>query len=114
MKRDAFEYDSQDDEFEIFAGYNPTGSPERRLLLGILERAILDYVGNDAREAEHAKSWIHSSDTMEDDFSFSWICAQLDLDPSNTAKYITSLPKRGSSRVAPWYSMKEKQENLVA
>ena len=113
MKREAFEYDSQDDEFELFAGYNPTGSPERRLLLGILERAILDYVGNDKREADQAKSWIHSSDTIEDEFSFAWICNQLDLDPSSTAAYIQALPKRGTSRVAPWYTMKER-ENLVA
>ena len=34
---------------------NMTGTPERRLLLAVLERAILDYVGNDEREFEQAE-----------------------------------------------------------
>ncbi|MCB0310812.1 MAG: hypothetical protein KDD42_06240, partial [Bdellovibrionales bacterium] len=37
---------------------NLTGTPERNLLMAILERAILDFVGNDQKEAEEAEIWL--------------------------------------------------------
>ena len=98
---------------------NHTGTPERRLLLAILERAILDYVGNDAKEAREASIWIfgHSEmqDNLEEDaddeakydiFSFRGVCQQLDLNWQNIARIIKEMPKRGNRRVAPWYQQK--------
>lgn len=93
---------------------NETGSPERRLLLGILERAILDYVGNEPKEAREAGVWIFSgSEGGSDDenrdgekdnvFSFAGICRQLDLDPTTIANIIRQMPKRGNKRIPPWY-----------
>lgn len=85
-----------------------TGTPERRLLLAILERAILDYVGNDEQEVAAAESWLF--DDLEnlahepyDDFTFPWVCQQLDLDMFEIAATIKRMPRRGKHRVAPWY-----------
>ena len=88
---------------------NMTGTPERRLLLAILERAILDYVGNDQREVEEAEIWLFGdleapSRAM---FSFPWICDQLDLDIPKIAEKIRSMPRRGDRKVAPWYFSKK-------
>lgn len=87
---------------------NMTGTPERRLLLAILERAILDYVGNDVREFEHAEQWLFGDAprTNLDHFSFQWVCEQLDLDPARISKKIRSMPRRGNRKVAPWYFAK--------
>ena len=116
----------------LYEPANQTGSPERLLLLAILERAILDYVGNDSKEAVAAREWIFGSnepvlrpvpvgtevieidaaqknnDEFENDedtepFSFVWVCRELDLNPKGVAEMIRLMPKRGSHRIAPWY-----------
>jgi hypothetical protein len=86
-----------------------TGSPERRLLLAILERAILDYVGNDQREVEEAEQWLFGDANGEttQQFSFTWVCEQLDLDVPKIADKIRSMPRRGTRKVAPWYFSKQ-------
>lgn len=84
---------------------NMTGSPERNLLMAVLERAILDLVGNDPREAEQANDWLFGDldNPTYDEFSFPWVCQELDLDHRNIAALIRAMPKRGNSRIAPWY-----------
>jgi hypothetical protein len=94
-----------------FEDANETGLPERRLLLAILERAILDYVGNDPRELETAADWFFVAgdgalvQEPPEPFSFIWVCEGLDLDPQRVAAFVRALPKRGNRRIAPWYFM---------
>ncbi|MCB0331232.1 MAG: hypothetical protein KDD70_16295 [Bdellovibrionales bacterium] len=113
------------DALEIFGGESERGTPERNLLMAILERAILDFVGNDQKEVGQAEEWLFEDDKSanEDEvidaadfdsasygytpFSFSWVCQQLDLDRSFVAETIKAMPKRGHRRVAPWYFMKQ-------
>jgi hypothetical protein len=98
-----------DGEFDHIVGQpNMTGTPERRLLLAILERAILDFVGNDERELEQAEQWLFAPERHDrnDHFSFEWVCEQLDLDPKRIAAKIKKMPRRGSRKVAPWYFTK--------
>ncbi|HMO02239.1 MAG TPA: hypothetical protein PKA79_04525 [Oligoflexia bacterium] len=88
---------------------NHTGTPERRLLLGILERALLDYVGNEEKEALEATEWLFAPDNEKNrrtPFTFGWICHQLDLDTADISEKIRKMPKRGSSKIAPWYLTK--------
>ncbi|NMC62476.1 MAG: hypothetical protein GYA55_04840 [SAR324 cluster bacterium] len=101
----------ENDEFGIFDHPNVTGTPERRLLLAILERALLDYVGNDEKEALEAEDWIFSETNPihpYNPFSFFWICEQLDLNIKKTLRKIQKMPKRGTNRLAPWYLTKQK------
>ena len=92
-----------------------TGTPERRLLLAILERAILDFVGNDKVEVIAAESWIFDTEaTIADRFSFPWICHELDLEPGRISNIIRSMPRRGTSRVAPWYMMRNNDAKRVS
>lgn len=99
------------DAFTLINEYNATGTPERRLLLGLLERAILDFVGNDQLEIDEAASWIfanddsaENSDDFADCFSFTWVCEQLDLDSADIREKIRLMPKRGASKIPPWYA----------
>lgn len=105
----------------LFEPYNERGSPERLLLLAILERAILDFVGNDVREMEQATAWMFGGDDelSAEPFSFQWVCKELDLDSARVSAMIKAMPKRGTNRVAPWYFQKDGQvqkhdDNLVA
>jgi len=97
------------DFYNVFGAPNMTGSPERRLLLAILERAILDYVGNDPREVQEAEEWLFNSceNSAKGQFSFMWLCEQLDLDHKRIAKKIRAMPRRGNRKIAPWYFAKE-------
>jgi hypothetical protein len=98
--------DGEGDFSELFGAPNMTGTPERRLLLAILERAILDYVGNEPREVEEAREWIFEPSRSEGgrlQFSFMWLCEQLDLDHRYIALQIKAMPRRGKSKIAPWY-----------
>ena len=98
------------DELGIFDHPNLTGTPERRLLMAILERALLDYVGNDEREALEAQEWIFSELPAPPygEFSFPWICEQLDLIYEEILEKVSQMPKRGDNRLAPWYLTKTK------
>ena len=93
---------------ESTGGPNMTGTPERRLLLAILERAILDFVGNEPKEIEEAERWIFGEldHPSAGQFSFLWVCEQLDLDPYKIANKVRAMPRRGSRKVAPWYFQK--------
>jgi hypothetical protein len=106
---ESFFSDIDRDFDHVFGAPNPTGSPERRLLLAILERAILDYVGNDPREVQEAEEWLFGSldSGHRNHFSFTWICEQLDLETRNIAEKIRAMPRRGSRKIAPWYFTKE-------
>jgi hypothetical protein len=94
---------------QVFGVPNMTGTPERRLLLAILERAILDYVGNNPREVQEAEEWLFEPDPYgsRSQFSFSWLCEQIDLDPEKVTKRVKAMPRRGNRKIAPWYFAKE-------
>ncbi len=94
---------------------SPYGTPERNLLMSMLERAILDYVGNDQKDLKQAEEWLFGSEkNTENDndaeplapFSFAWTCKELDLDPTFVSNTIKAMPRRGKNRVAPWYFTK--------
>jgi len=112
-----------EDSLSWFESPNMTGTPERRLILAVLERAILDYVGNDAQEAREAREWLFGEEFRSGSgpygdpygenfemFSLSWVCHQLDLDRNYIRKQIFAMPKRGSQRVAPWYFKKPESD----
>ena len=97
-----------EDAFALFEEPNFTGTPERNLLMAILERAIRDYVGNSEQEANEAQTWLFDkTDAPQQEFSFVWICQQLDLIPEKISGIIEAMPKRGEHRTAPWYFLKE-------
>jgi len=102
-------YPAIDEEaYSIFDRPNMTGTPERRLLLAILERALLDFVGNDQKEYEEAFDWIFNNVETDspEEFSFPWVCSYLDLDLADIKAKIRVMPRRGASRIAPWYLTK--------
>ena len=96
------------DAFELFgitSSASTAGSPERQLLMAILERAVLDFVGNNVKEIEEAREWIFAEleETALDEFSFAWVCQQLGIDPVQIARKVEAMPTRGQNRIAPWY-----------
>lgn len=103
-------------EFYDYTAPNTTGTPERNLLTAILERAILDYTGNDPEESAKAEEWIFGDldDPDHEPYTFAWLCNQLDLSIKTTASKIKRMPQRGNSRVAPWYMQRNATDQLAA
>ena len=73
-------------------------TPERELLIAILDRAVLDFCGREGELHEKAKEWIfvdeieHSFNANElDSFSFSSICEYLGLNKQALRERILSL-----------------------
>lgn len=121
-------FSSEEEGFDWFESPNHTGTPERRLLLAILERAILDLVGNESAESEAAQQWLFEGEVdcgtesagrcddeerVHEPFSIGWVCHHLDLNTKDILEHIRSMPKRGSNRVAPWYFMKDRAGNSL-
>lgn len=134
-------YNLEQDSYFNTNNADSLSSPEKKLLLGILERAILDFVGNDVREAKEAELWIFEDTNFDLDepsfspspytespytkspkntktksdyvFSFAGVCQQLDLNVDSIRKIIIEMPKRGESRVAPWYKNRKDKVKKV-
>jgi hypothetical protein len=88
------------------------GTPERNLLMAVLERAILDYVSQHEKDSQEAGAWILDVEN-EAVFSFNWVCRELDLDPIKVADDIETLPKRTNKHIAPWYTKNHVQEETA-
>jgi hypothetical protein len=80
-----------------------TNESEKRLLLAMLERAVLDFIGNEESEAKSAEEWIFSEESSDTPFTFKWLCQELDIDCVRVAQFISKLTKRGKNRLAPWF-----------
>lgn len=114
MARSLLQVDSEQSVLNY--SQNETGTPERNLMLAVLERAILDYVGNDIKEREAAAFWLFDdSDDSKDEnddlsefdvgeqYTMKWVCHFLDLEHKAVLKMVKAMPQRGEKRVAPWY-----------
>ena len=102
--------------YNLYEAPNQTGTPERNLLMAVIERAILDLVGNEAKEAEQAADWLFGDLNGEKPytiFSFPWVCEVLELDRFQIANKIRQMPKRGTRRVAPWYFNKDNMSEVA-
>lgn len=74
-------------------------TPEKRLLVAILKRAINDYLGRvntdnrlTGHEAEDAGRWLYElGKDHKTPFSFSWICEYLDIEPNRVLRNVNKL-----------------------
>jgi hypothetical protein len=104
------------DSLSLIDNPHSVSSPERKLCLAVLERAILDFVGNDTKERLGAEEWLfdEADDSLKEEvpcyeepvLSFQWVCETLGLEASKIRSIIYNMPRRGANKVAPWYTMK--------
>lgn len=66
-------------------------TPEKELLLGILDRAVLDYHGLEPAQRTEAQEWLFEEEDPCSPFSFDWICDNLTLNPSALRRRINLL-----------------------
>jgi hypothetical protein len=68
-------------------------TPERELLIAVLDRAVLDFCGREGELHLRAKEWIFGEDEIDSDHSFSFnvICEHLGLNPSALRERILTL-----------------------
>ena len=86
-------------------------SPERELLIAVLDRAVLDYCGREGELHERAKEWIFGPQDEDNLFSFSSICHYLSIDINALRARIKTLniPK-GVSQAHRWLRRKVQSE----
>lgn len=65
-------------------------SAEKKLLLALLKRAVLDYCGTDAEESDRAERWLFGDLqlTVAERFTFPWVCEHLGFDSKGLAAQI--------------------------
>lgn len=98
---------------ELPAGKNIT--PERELLIAVLDRAVLDYCGREGELHEKAKEWIFGGVDEDSLFSFDSICYHLSIDPSALRQRVKTLriPKN-ISQAHRWLRRKVQSERSPA
>ncbi len=63
-------------------------SPEERLLHGIVWRALKDLVCAEPKDRRSALTYLLSDDTEDDEWSFKWVCIEINLDPTSLIKHL--------------------------
>ena len=88
-------------------------TPERELLIAVLDRAVLDYCGREGELHERAKEWIFGIQEEDNLFSFDSICHYLSINPSALRKRVKSLviPKN-VSQAHRWLRRKVQSEKV--
>lgn len=79
-------------------------TPERRLLVAMLERAVFDYFGNQADDQREAASWLFDPLDNDTTFSFAWVCRQLDLDQQAVLQRIRRMKPREEISTQEWWA----------
>ena len=82
-----------------------TNTPERKLLVSMLQRALFDYFGDRNDERVEAEDWLFDLDEGDTPFSFSWVCLQLDIDPYRVISRVQKMPPRDAVKTQKWWGM---------
>lgn len=98
------------DDLEAFiGGAGDERSPEERLLMAVVERAVRDYLGGSIEDQDCAEQWLFSEceenlnfDLVEP-FSFAWICHALSLDLGRVRSRIRNVFEMSRTGALPFY-----------
>jgi hypothetical protein len=87
-------------------------TPERELLIAILDRAVLDFCGREGELHERARDWLFGETDPENLFSFEAICEHLGINTSALRKRVLeiNIPKH-VSQAHRWLRSKVQSEN---
>ena len=80
-------------------------TPERNLLVAMIQRAIFDYMGNREFDRESAAEWLFEDSGGSEVFSFDWVCAQLDLEPEVITSKVKGMTPREGLHCQRWWGM---------
>ncbi len=80
-------------------------TPERKLLVAMIERAVFDYFGNQASDKAEAAEWLFGDLSDDDAFSFSWVCNQLDIDSEGVLTRLRRMRPRKGMSTQQWWAL---------
>lgn len=69
----------------------PRTTAERKLLVAMLKRAVLDLCSENSEESEQARAWFYSDDDSDEEFTFPWVCEQLGLNAAEVGGKLQGL-----------------------
>ena len=89
---------------EISSSPDDRLTPEKRLLLAVLEQAIRDVLDHDKPHGKQAERWFFEDWNTEHSlpFSLSWICRHLDIDMTQTQKKVREFIEHGIPAGMAW------------
>jgi hypothetical protein len=73
--------------------------PEKRLLTAVLKRALYDLSGKDRLHSSMAAKWFFDASRNVCEFSFPWICEQLELNIEELLDDIRNIMRLGREAV---------------
>lgn len=88
--------------------------PEHNLLIALLNRALLDYLGSGKEEHDLAAGWLYAEEDAEEAFSYRWVCAHLGIEPDFLLGGVEMMREESNGRVKRWYLQRGKSEQLAA
>ncbi|MBL7661591.1 hypothetical protein JNK13_02450 [bacterium] len=92
---------------QITEEYNQQLTPEKHLLVALLQRAILDLVSPHEEDRDEAKDWVLSTNSEDVPFSFKWTCSELGLNPTKVSTAIIDLdPRDDTISAQEWLGMR--------
>ncbi|MCB0344756.1 MAG: hypothetical protein KDD66_06550 [Bdellovibrionales bacterium] len=103
------------DMFELDAGEdNSRRLPEHNLLIALLNRALLDYLGSSGDDHINAGEWLFAEDDAEDTFSYRWVCDHLGLEPDFLLGGVRVMREESNGKVKRWYLQRGKSDQIAA
>ena len=69
----------------------PVRLPEKSLLVAMLQRALLDYVGSQEVDRVDARNWLFAPPAPESEFSFCWVCQHLDINADQLLRRVGTM-----------------------
>lgn len=88
--------------------------PEHNLLIALLNRALLDYLGTQAAERQEAEDWLFDESDLMEPFTYAWVCAQLGIQPGYLLSGVKIMRDDTAGRAKRWYLQRGKSEQLAA
>ena len=103
------------DIFELETGEdNSYRLPEHNLLIALLNRALLDYLGSSGEVHHNAEEWLFADDDSTDCFSYRWVCDHLGLEPDFLLGGVRIMRQESNGKIKRWYLQRGKSEQLAA
>ena len=94
---------------DLLPTLDPGASPEKRLLLAVLEQGIRDFLDKGKGYANQAKWWLF--DDIEADFqnpfTCAWICKELDIDIRSLRSRVEHFSENGVPKEMVWVFKKQ-------
>ena len=94
---------------DVYSGLDNCSSPEKRLLLAVLEQGIRDFLDKGKPHSNQAKWWLFDDKDADfhNPFTCAWICKELDIDINLLRERVLFFSENGVPQEIVWIFKKQ-------